>query len=213
MRYILNKCIIIFRTKDSLKKGFFLFFTGFLFNAFSQQNFKIFPFKSIIVEYTVDYLGNNSKAKRILYADDYGRKLCMDFTIQIDQEKKHFIYILNPKECIAVNMNMKIGARRKIPSELLDDKGLIGWFYEILYGERKRKIANKENFKRVEKLLDKECEVYESGEKKYWIWNNLILKIEDSSRIEIVSKIQTEISISSERFKAPKGVFILPKIF
>jgi hypothetical protein len=187
-------------------------FFAFLFSAEKEEISKIFQFKSGIVEYEVLYSDNPTIVKRTLYIDDYGKKLCMDYKI-FSRGEKHFIYIFTEEGSIAINMNMKYAVKRKNPKELFDEEDLGEWFKEILYGERKNKIVNKNNFKGIDKVLEQECEVYEVGNERFWIWENLILKWEMSGRIQTAKKIQTNVSIPPEKFEVPKGIWVFPKIF
>ncbi len=128
-------------------------------------------------------------------------------------EKTRFIYILTKEGNIAVNMKMKIAAKRKNPPELLDEEALCDWFIEILYGKRRERITNPETLKGVEKILDKECSIYDLGEEKYWVWNNIVMKWERKNFTQNVKNIQIDVSIPAEKFKVPKGVWVFPKIF
>ncbi len=152
------------------------------------------------------------KVQRTLYIDEYGEKLSVDQRI-LGKGEKRFIYILTKEGSIAVNMKMKYAAKRKNPPELLDEEALCDWFIEILYGKRREKIMNPETWKGVEKILDKECSIYDLGDEKYWIWNNIILKWERKSFTQNVKNIQIDVSIPAEKFKVPKGVWVFPKIF
>ncbi len=193
-----------------IKIAFLIFFLG----ALSGENkpLKIFPFEGAVVEYEVIYEGDSIPSKRKFYISNYGRKLCMDYRI-FSRGEKYFIYIFTEEGSFSVNMKMKYGVKRKNPSELFDEESLSEWFREIVYGERKKRIMDNKNYKGSEKILGKDCEIYENEDGRFCIWNNLILKWERGNRIETVKNIQINISIPPERYKVPKGVWVFPKIF
>ncbi len=192
-----------------VKIALLIFFLG----AFGENEpLKIFPFESTVVEYEVIYQGDSTPSKRTLYISDCGRKLCMDYRIFSGGEK-HFIYIFTEEESFSVNTRTKYGVKRKNPPELFDEEVLSEWFREIVYGKRKKRIMNDKNYKGSEKILGKDCEIYENEDGRFWIWDNLILKWERENRVETVKNIQIDASIPPERYKIPKGVWVLPKIF
>lgn len=204
----------IFLTHSFSLLFFIMGITGSVSINAKDQLSKIFSFKSAIIEFEVIYPDNvDLKCNRTLYVDDYGKKLCMDYNIfQEGEEKKHFRYIFTESKSISINMNMKYAVKRKNPSNLFDDEALGEWFKEIVFGEKKKKIVISENLIKIDKLLDKECMIYEFNGERYWIWNDLILKWEKKNRFQIAKKIQIEVPINQEVFKVPKGIWVFPKI-
>lgn len=168
---------------------------------------KIHPFKSAIVEYTVEGFGGEGTKE--LYIDDHGANRSV-----ITHQKMTFLgetTVANTMMIFAEGIVYQIDLDKKTGTKPSPE--FARRFMEM-HPELKQEI-------KVEKIgaeiiLGRRCEVYRMPAftiEKYWVWQNLILKhVSEASGKVILKEVATELKINvpipKEKFQVPKGVKI-----
>jgi hypothetical protein len=56
-----------------------------------------------------------------------------------------------------------------------------------------------------ETILDKECDVWQHGRMKIWVWDGLTLKSVNGKDVETATDVQIDVSIPQDVFEVPEG--------
>jgi uncharacterized protein involved in tolerance to divalent cations len=174
-----------------------------------SNNFKRYPFKSAIVEYSIE---GSAKGSKTIYIDDYGYYeatyentstkimgtrstenkatiIIGDKVHSVDFEKNNVFTTTNPSLTMYSESNM-------------DEKKLI---------DRAEKSLVNMGFSKTgtEVFLNRKCDIWE-GMSKMYLWKGLTLKSETSimgmKTIEIAQSVKTNVKIPSSKFEVPGNI-------
>ncbi|MCK5782738.1 MAG: hypothetical protein KAH10_09130 [Flavobacteriales bacterium] len=174
-----------------------------------DSNYKVFPFKSGIIEYKQE---GNATGSHTKYIEDYGYKQA-DFT-----ETETTIFGFTSKEN---NATILIGPELTV-LDYKSNTASIGKnpVYETYansknanYEELGKMSLKKLGFKNTgnkEKISGKNCEIWEGTLGKIWTWKGLALKSVTSvlgiTITEIATTIKIDTKVPASKFEIPKGM-------
>jgi len=178
------------------------------------DGYKRYEEKSGIIEFEIS--GTMNSGKESLFFDNYGRREAKhtQTTVTVPglnmKQTSNQISIMDGDWMYNIDLDKKTGHKMKAPllEELTegqgtDDLGKVG--KEMLKQMGGKKVGE-------EKIMGKNCEIWEveGMGTKVWIWNGLSLKTETNMMgmivNQIVTKIETNISIPNEKFEVPQGI-------
>jgi hypothetical protein len=177
--------------------------------AKTVSGYKLFPFKSAIVEYKYE---GNSKGSHVKYIDNYGYKQA-DYA---DAETKVFGMVSKEKSAVIKNgpKIYTIDYKTKTANVGVND------LYESYMnstdknsndiGEQAMHDLGFEYSGRNEVVMGKNCKVYEGSLGEIWVWNNLPLK--SNTRVlgikvtETATKLEIDASVPNSKFEIPKNI-------
>ncbi|MEN8185791.1 MAG: hypothetical protein ABFR05_01545 [Bacteroidota bacterium] len=186
-----------------------LFVTLFTIIAFAQKpNYKVFPFKSGIIEY--EYAGK-TKGTHIKYIDDYGYK-------QAD-ETNSVTKILGQKTIenstdiligsVIYSIDYKDNTLIKVKNPVYETYANASGDYEEL-GKQAMDVLGFKNTGETGTVLGKECEIWKGPLGEVWVWKNLALKTKTKIlgiKIEETAvNINLNSSIPSGKFEVPSNL-------
>lgn len=189
-----------------------LIFTTFLLstNAFGQNtNYKVFPFKTGIVEYKLE---GNAKGTHIKYIDEYGYKQS-DFTETettvfgfTNKENKGVIIVGSKIYTINYSTNTASTSANPVYNTYANYHGSN---YEEL-GEKSMTSLGFSNTGDTETIAGKKCNIWIGSLGKIWIWKNLALKSQTTvlgiNITEIATSVKIDIHVSSNKFEVPENI-------
>ncbi|MCK5906469.1 MAG: hypothetical protein KAG37_02710 [Flavobacteriales bacterium] len=185
-------------------------FFGFSISA-QNGNYKVFPFKSGIVKYTLD---GNSKGTHTKYFDDYGYKQAdyneTETTVfGFTNKEKSGTILIGPK-VYAINYKtetVSVGVNPAYESYANSN----GANYDKL-GRDAMASLGFSNTNKTEQIAGKKCEIWKGSLGIIWVWKGLALKSETTvlgiSIIETAISVKVNISIPESRFEIPEGIEI-----
>ena len=183
-------------------------FFGFSISA-QNGNYKVFPFKSGIVKYTLD---GNSKGTHTKYFDDYGYKQAdyneTETTVfGFTNKEKSGTILIGPK-VYAINYKtetVSVGVNPAYESYANSN----GANYDKL-GRDAMASLGFSNTNKTEQIAGKKCEIWKGSLGIIWVWKGLALKSETTvlgiSIIETAVSVKVNISIPESRFEIPEGI-------
>lgn len=179
---------------------------------FAQKaNYKVFPYKSGIVEYKLE---GNSKGTHTKYFDEYGYKQA-DFTesettvFGFTNKEKSGTILIGPK---VYSINYKESSasvgRNPVYETYANSDGAD---YDKLGREAMASLGFS-NTGQKGTIAGKKCEIWEGSLGKIWIWKGLSLKSETIvlgvSITETAVSVRVNESVPSSKFEIPKGIKI-----
>jgi len=193
-------------------KSFYLIFITFLLstNILAQNsNYKVFPFKSGIVEYKLE---GNAKGTHVKYIDEYGYKQS-DFTETettvfgfINKENKGVIMVGAKVYTIDYTTNTASTGINPVYETYANSDGSN---YEEL-GEESMASLGFSNTGDTETIAGKKCNIWQGSLGKIWIWQSLALKSQTTvlgiNITETATSIKINTNISSSKFEIPKNI-------
>jgi hypothetical protein len=178
-------------------------------NAYAQKNnYKVFPFKSAIVEYKVE---GNSQGHKTKYIDQYGYKQADYSEIETkvfgftNNEKKTTILVGQKSYTVDYKQGKVFINQNPVYETYANSKG----DYENL-GKEALKSLGFSNTGKSGNILGKKCQIWKGNLGEVWIWKSLALKSKTNilgiTINEIATKIEIGQSIPSSKFEYPKGM-------
>ncbi len=176
-------------------------------SAFSQKsNYKVFPFKSGIVEYKSE---GKTKGTHTKYIEDYGYKQA-DYINTVTkmfgvktEENTGTILIGALIYAIDYNENTIGKGKNPVYETYANSEGKD---YEEL-GTQAMESLGFTNTGKTKTVLGKECEIWEGALGEIWTWKNLALKTKTKILGMKIEETATKITIDT---KVPKDKFEMP---
>lgn len=187
-----------------------IFATLLTISGFAQQsNYKVFPFKSGIIQYEQS---GNAKGTHTKYIDDFGYKQA-DYAETVTKvfgfstKENSGVILIGPKVyTIDYKNNSATVGENPVYSTYANSE--VADYDEL--GKQAMASLGFENTGVEESILGKSCEVWEGGLGKIWIWKGLALKSKTTvlgiTITETATKIDISTSVPSEKFEIPKGI-------
>lgn len=192
------------------KKLFFIFMLTTLYSITIGQDFKRYQFKSGKVVYKMSGIQTGTET---LYFDDYGRKEVHFNKSVIDmmgvKQKSNTQTIMEGKYIYTIDLEKNTGQKMENP------------LYEMFSDEDDLQKVGEDIMKKMggkkvgtETLNGKECEIWEVQKMggKIWVWNSLairtVVNMMGMNITQEAESIDTEINVSPDLFKIPKGIEI-----
>ena len=180
-------------------------------SAFAQKsNYKVFPFKSGIIEYQKD---GKTKGNSIKYIEDYGYKQA-DYGESITKifgmktEQKEGTILIGPM-VYAIDYKNKTIAKGENPVYELYANSK-GNYIEL--GEQAMENLGFTNTGKTGSVLGKECEIWKGTLGEIWTWKGLALKtttkILGIKMDETATKITIDTKVPANKFEVPKDMEI-----
>ncbi len=168
------------------------------------QNEKKYADKSGHVSYVLTV--NDFKANQNLYFDDYGKHSCIEIEVELNGIKAQTRQFDSDAYRYNVNMTLQTYTKIERPKDMPEYSGANFDFY------LENGMAVKMD---KQTILGKVCDVYvlnnEAADAKFWVWKNLILKMETvTSQAKVVYEaVNLEMSDSGSKytdyFQVPAG--------
>lgn len=177
-----------------------------------------YPFKSAVATYTISGEIQNGTEK--LYIDDYGKKTRTErdttMTIMGMTEKEKTLEIDDGEHQYRIDLETKTGV--KMPSvaamaekifanmspEQKDAMAQVGKeMVKGLTGDKEMKPVGKD------KVLGRECEIFEVLGSRTWEWKKLTLKMENTAlgnMKQVATALKVDCPIPADTFKPPPGI-------
>lgn len=186
--------------------------TIFSINSSAQKaNYKVFPFKSGIIEYKLD---GNSKGTHIKYIDEYGYKQA-DFTETettvfgfTNKEHKGVIMVGSKIYTIDYSTNTASTGVNPVYETYANSD-------EANYDELGKKSMTSLGFSNTgdtETIVGKKCEIWQGSLGKIWVWKSLALKSQTTILGIKITETATSVKIGgnvpSSKFEVPKNIEI-----
>ena len=180
-------------------------------SAFAQKsNYKVFPFKSGIIEYQKD---GKTKGNSIKYIEDYGYKQA-DYGESITKifgmktEQKEGTILIGPM-VYAIDYKSNTIAKGENPVYELYANSK-GNYIEL--GEQAMENLGFTNTGKTGSVLGKECEIWKGTLGEIWTWKGLALKtttkILGIKMDETATKITIDTKVPANKFEVPKDMEI-----
>ena len=180
-------------------------------SAFAQKsNYKVFPFKSGIIEYQKD---GKTKGNSIKYIEDYGYKQA-DYGESITKifgmktEQKEGTILIGPM-VYAIDYKNKTIAKGENPVYELYANSK-GNYIEL--GEQAMENLGFTNTGKTGSVLGRECEIWKGTLGEIWTWKGLALKtttkILGIKMDETATKITIDTKVPANKFEVPKDMEI-----
>lgn len=182
-------------------------------NSKNTQN--MYKIKSGMIEYK---MSGKTTGSETMYFDDYGRKTAT-FTetntkVLGMSSSENTIEIRVDSVLYVVNMDEKTGVRTVIPfdpSEFTEEQ-MKEW------EEKGKQMMDDLGFEKIgeEKILGKNCEIWEGLGSKIWIWEGLTLKTEVNMLGQWITeavKIDLNSRVDKDKFKVPAGIEMTDDIY
>ncbi len=181
-----------------------------------QPDFKKYPFKSAVVEYT--YSGDAS-GKMMQYIDYWGaREVNEDqsiLKIMGQQKKNNTLTIFDQDSLYSIDLDKNEGTRMKNPNwepMIAQYKGMTAEQKKNFIQESLKQYAAQAGAKMsgTEEVLGRKCDRYEGQGFNQCLWNGVLMKMDvDMNGMKvnmIASKFETDIDIPSAKFTPPASV-------
>ncbi len=179
--------------------------------GFAQKsNYKVFPFKSGIIEYQKEGKTTGSSTK---YIDDYGYKQA-DYGESVTKifgmktEQKDGTILIGPMVYAIDYKNNTIAKGENPVYELYANSK--GNYIEL--GEQAMENLGFTNTGKTGTVLGKECEIWKGTLGEIWTWKGLALKTKTKilgmKMDETATKITIDTKIADDKFELPKGMEI-----
>ena len=195
-----------------MKKGTILYVIGLLLASMGliaqDGNYKVFPFKSAIVEYKQEGNANGTHTK---YIEKYGY-LQADYSMTettvfgFTNKEKSGTILKGPK-VYSINYkseSVSVGVNPTYESYANSN----GADYDEL-GRNAMASLGFSNTNKTETIAGKKCEIWKGSLGRIWVWKSLSLKSETSvlgiSIIETAVSVKLNASVPSSKFKTPSG--------
>ena len=162
-------------------------------------DYKRYAFESAEVKYTLE---GKDEGTKTVYIDMGGYKMAEYKSLKISKKKtENTAEILMGAEMITMDVDEKQAVRMHNPMafyladpsrdwKITAEKFLIKMGYEIIGQET---------------ILDKECDIWKSGNSKIWAWNGLALKTKFGKNTETAISINIGSAIPQSKFEIPDG--------
>ena len=177
----------------------------------TPEGYKLYPFKSGIIEYKYE---GSSKGSHVKYIDDYGYKQAdyVDTETRIfgmTNKQKSTVIQIGPKvytvdyKTNSINVGENKMYKTYMSSNDEDSSEL---------GERAMSDLGFEYTGQDKEIFGKTCKIYKGSLGEIWAWNNLPLK--SKTRIlglkvnETVTKLDIDVSIPNSKFEVPNNMEI-----
>lgn len=179
-------------------------------SAKSQEaNFKVFPFKTGIIEYKQE---GNAKGTHIKYIDEYGYKQA-DFTETettvfgfTNKENKGVIMVGSKIYIIDFSTNTASTGVSPVYDTYANSDGAD--YDEI--GKKSMAALGFSNSGKTETIAGKKCEVWQGSLGKIWVWKSLALKSQTTvlgiNITEIATSVKINAHISQSKFEVPENI-------
>ncbi|MCD6545009.1 MAG: hypothetical protein J7K34_10935 [Flavobacteriaceae bacterium] len=178
--------------------------------AQKKSNYKVFPFKSGIIEYQKT---GKTKGTTTKYIDEYGYKQA-DYGESITkifghktEEKEETILIGPTVYTINYKENTVNKGKNPVYETYANSKGN----YDEL-GKKSMKALGFSDTGETETILGKKCEIWKGSLGEICIWKGLALKTKTKifgmKMEEVATKINIDTKVSASKFEIPKGMEI-----
>lgn len=181
-------------------------------NSFAQKaNYKVFPFKTGIIEYKQE---GNAKGTHVKYIDEYGYKQA-DYTETetkifgfTNKESNGVILVGSKVYSIDYATNTASTAVNPVYSTYANSDGAD--YDEI--GRESMAALGFSNSGKTENIAGKKCEIWQGSLGRIWVWKSLALKSETTilgiNITEIATKVTINTSVPSSKFEVPENIEI-----
>ncbi len=179
--------------------------------AFAGSNkFKLYGFKSAIIEYK---LSGQESGTQTTYIKEYGFKQAeykkTSSSIMGIKSEKNEVVIQDGFDLITVDLKEKTGIKMKNEMAIAMAESNVD---PAEFGKEMLKALGGKKLDKTETILGKKCDIWEdkAGTWKQWIWKNRLLKSVNTSlgmkfTMEATS-IKVDVSVPDSKFEAPKGI-------
>lgn len=196
----------IMKQKTFFTLAFILIFTV----SFAQkENYKVYPFKSASVQYKQSGDSQGIHTKYIedygFYQADYSETTTKAMGVEV---KEMAATILKGAKIYAINFGKNTISEMENPAYKTYANST-GKDYEAL-GKRSLKSLGYTKTDKIEKILGKDCEIWEGKTGKLWLWQGLTLKsvttVLGMTITEKAIKIDTDTPVKMAKFTIPKNL-------
>ena len=182
------------------------------FGALAQKkaNYKVFPFKTGIIEYQK---AGKTKGTHIKYIDEYGYKQgdyeeTVTKIFGMKNEEKKATILIGPT---VYSVDYKQNTVFKSKNPLYESYANTGGDYDKL-GKKGMAALGYSDTGKTGKVLGKTCEIWKGGMGEIWIWKGLALKtltnVMGIKVEETAVKISLDVPVPEDKFEVPKGMKI-----
>lgn len=181
-----------------------------------EPDFKKYPFKSAVVEYT---FSGDASGKMMQYIDHYGvREATEDkSTVKFmgQEQKNNTMTIFDQDSLFMIDLQQKTGTRMKNPNwepMINQFKGMNAEQKKNFAIESIKMLAKQQGLtpSGTEQVMGHACDVFEGQGYRFCYWNGLLLKMNTSMggmKVDMVaSKFEEDVDIPAEKFMPPMGV-------
>ncbi len=175
-----------------------------------KENYKVFPFKSGIIEYQKS---GKTKGSTIKYIDEYGYKQAdygESVTKMFGQETKdkEATILIGPEVFTVDYKDNKVNkGKNPVYETYANSKG----DYDEL-GRKSMKALGFEDTGETETILGRKCEIWKGSLGQISIWQGLALKTKTKflgmKMEEVATKITIDIKVPASKFEIPNGMEI-----
>jgi len=192
------------------KTFFTLTFVLFFIVSFAQkENYKVYPFKSASVQYKQS---GNAQGIHTKYIEDYGyyqADYSESTTKAMGVEVKEMTAtILKGNKSYSIDFGKNTISEMENPAYKTYANSA-GKDYEAL-GKKGLEALGYKNTNKTEKIIGKDCEVWEGKTGKLWLWQGLTLKsvttVLGMTITEKAIKIDTTTPVKMSKFTIPKNL-------
>jgi hypothetical protein len=180
-----------------------------------------YPFKSAVVVYKIS--GTIQEGTQTVFIDDHGRKMRTErdtaLTILGRTQKESIVEIDDGEWIYRIDLVKKTA--EKAPSYSRIAREMVGAMspaqktaFEEIGREltRGHAVSGEVASKGKEKVLGRDCDLYEAMGMTTWLWNNLPLRKKSPSLGDMVQEaveLKVDVPIPPEKFLPPRGMKIL----
>ncbi len=174
---------------------------AFYSGSYAQNSRPLFPVKSAQIKYSVKMFG--SEGTMVVNFDNFGKRQVSVLNLNLFGSPLNTKILLIDNQLYNINVNEKHYSKSTLTEKDFERMNYLINEAEITKNPNLRK-------EKPEILLNKNCNVYVLQQKgletKYWVWKNLILKLQSTAQGQTISILATEIT---EGIQAP-DVFKIP---
>lgn len=190
-------------------KALSIILVTFLLSSYTfaqNSNYKVFPFKTGIIEYKQE---GNAKGTHVKYIDEYGYKQA-DFSeteVKVfgftNKENKGTILIGPKLYSLDYKTNTASTTKNPVYESYANSNGSD---YDKL-GRDAMASLGFSNTGKTETIAGKKCEIWKGSLGSIWVWKSLALKSETNilgiNIIEVATSVKINISVPSSKFEVP----------
>ncbi|MBN2743779.1 MAG: hypothetical protein JXR39_07790 [Marinilabiliaceae bacterium] len=185
---------------------------------------KIYPFKSIEVEYVTQTEGMGAKGEgtRTMWIADYGRrqatlshdKTAMSIMGHSSETENHTLSILDGNDSYSIDLITKTGVKGNVEEMKQMGKVMAASLMTDVKNMSLKDFVEKNGgtWHGQESFLGKTCDVFELMGTRQWHYQGIVLKVESTiggmKVVEEAVSIKEDVAISDDRFKVPEGITI-----
>jgi hypothetical protein len=161
-------------------------------------DYKKYRFNTAIVEYEVE---GHDEGSKTLYIDMGGYKVAEYIIVKKKKSDEKTAVILIGSDIISIDFEEESAVKIHNPMAYLLASPDRDW------EKTAENILLKLGFEKIgaETIIGKECDVWEQGRSKIWVWDGLTMKSVNGKDIETATRIQVDTSIPQEMFEVPEG--------